>query len=1212
MKSEVSVGKGCGWIRVSQEPGSNGTLVYLNRATTVNDVARDLLLPHGHTIWLQYGGDEPRPLRASEKPLQLQDDFLERIGYTDQSRRARLGIDPDLRYLISFNTGPRWTGRSGEVWLLKGLVLPQWKKKIITLSAGLMIIQSLEGGDWGKEAVLVEAVGTGDGPRGGRSVLKVTSQGHRSLYLGFDLPWQQRLWHSWLKQESGRREGDLSSKGLEAVPRGLGRLNSLDLSANRITSWDALEDLEGLQSITLASNHLTAVPQQLWSLQETLVTLDLSHNSLREIPRVDMPKLEELKLDGNLLESLPEGNFKALKLLSATDNRIASLPPFLVRQPMRALTLLDANEGEERVKPEDLKSINLRANLLKGNIILGNYGNLTQLDVSENSIECLDLTALDKLQSVQCSKNKLQDLSLNGTSLTSLIAGNNCLTKLSIYPKPTKLKHLDISYNRLETLPDWLGSCQHLRTLFASHNLLTSLPDHLFCSELSCLQTLQLSFNSLKSLPQVIRHIPLQQLFLQSNMLKELPEHFFLATARLRILNLSKNQLGELPTAIGDGHQLERLYLTCNQLTDIHILTKFTNLRVLHVAYNLITQLPNLCVGSWPDMEELVLSGNRIDRLPGNIAQWQHLRVLRLHCNILLACPSLAPSTSLKVLDLSHNNLDKVDLMSLVPKQLQFLDLSGNTRLQVDPRQFQDYKSMRKVSLVDVSGQNRDSLPAGPNDPKPDQEPSNSPWVLGFSETPGNREKLCISQLRLTNFCNTEALLGLFDSGNNTELPQILAQSIPRILLEERTVKETANEYMKYTLLAAHRELKEKGQRVGVCAMVCHICSERGPGIRKRTLRIATVGEAKAVLYRGDSTLTLAHVPTQVTRSQIGNSAMFPLVVPDPHVTELTLKDCDEMIIMANKRLWEVVSPEDAVAEVRSISDPVLSAKRLQDLAQSYGCEDNLSVMVVRLGGQSHQDQLLRELNYTIQESFRHPVIGCQMVRREAHCDGIHATENTCWCQGDRSSPSGQSDQASCGRTSSRENYGHYFTDKEIMERHSYPSVLMRENGTRKMCSKLAHQDAHLADCDESLSDRSGHLSDEQFRCWEYMLEQNTQMLFDKELDTLSRGVARRPARPQMWPRAKSSPHLNSDPSFLSRAFGSTRSFQSGLTKFGSQSSRRSLHAGPNAAYFGSLQRLLPYTADYDFSIIKERSEVDSLETEDRMSKYWDVATTEL
>lgn len=89
--------------------------------------------------------------------------------------------------------------------------------------------------------------------------------------------------------------------------------------------------------------------------------------------------------------------------------------------------------------------------------------------------------------------------------------------------------------NELDSLPEWIAGCQYLRSLFASHNNLTSLPDHLFCSELSCLQTLQLSFNKLTNLPAVIRHIPLQQLFLQSNCITTLPEHFFLASSRLVI-----------------------------------------------------------------------------------------------------------------------------------------------------------------------------------------------------------------------------------------------------------------------------------------------------------------------------------------------------------------------------------------------------------------------------------------------------------------------------------------------------------------------------------------------------------------------------------------------------------------------------------------------------------------------------------------------------
>lgn len=45
--------------------------------------------------------------------------------------------------------------------------------------------------------------------------------------------------------------------------------------------------------------------------------------------------------------------------------------------------------------------------------------------MSENSIEFLDLSALDKLESVQCCKNHIKELTLNGRSLNSLVASNN-------------------------------------------------------------------------------------------------------------------------------------------------------------------------------------------------------------------------------------------------------------------------------------------------------------------------------------------------------------------------------------------------------------------------------------------------------------------------------------------------------------------------------------------------------------------------------------------------------------------------------------------------------------------------------------------------------------------------------------------------------------------------------------------------------------------
>ncbi|XP_063217315.1 protein phosphatase PHLPP-like protein [Bacillus rossius redtenbacheri] len=949
---------------------------------------------------------------------------------------------------------------------------------------------------------------------------------------------------------------------------------------------------------------------------------------------------------------------------------------------MRALSLLDlqgnrvdgcklpAPDGDDESSP--LGRVNLRGNLLKGNIILGNYGNLTQLDVSENSIEMLDLSALGRLETVQCSRNCLRELTLCGRALVSLIAGNNKLRKLTVNPPPANLKHLDVSYNELEGLPEWTADCPRLVALFASHNRLRALPSRLFSGELARLQTAQLSHNRLASLPPFARPVYLHELFLQGNNLNTLPAGFFAATVRLRVLNVSNNRLCELPadTQSIAAPQLEKVYLTANCLSDsaMDVLGSFPNLRTLHAAYNCIAALPDRCVAAWQDLEELVLSGNRLQQLPESVVQLAHLRVLRVHSNRLDTIPCFARMSSLKVLDLAHNRLDRINLATLVPKQLQFLDLSCNSRLYVDPRQFQVYRSQRPMSLVDVSGQNRTSLPSTPyHEEGGDLEP---PWKIGFSETPGLRDKLYVTQIRLPAFCNTEGLFAMFDGGNNGEVPAALVRAVPRILLEERTVKETAAEYMKYTMLSAHRELKEKGQKYGVCGTLCHISRARPsgpaaapqpvmtgsgfvPGGQRYVLRVASVGEARAVLQRRSGAVALTRPPeasaacaqNNLNRSHVGYSSVFPLVIPDPHISEVILEENDEFLIIGNKRFWEVVDSDEAAEEVRDQPNPILAAKRLQDLAQGYGGEDNVSVLVVRfrdLG--SEVEQLMRELRHTIRRSRRRAADHCslceearlpsqqlqlqqQLPRRDCRdCSGAPDTE--------RSSPSGQSDRAAsdCGKDR--------FSPQPVLAdgapRKTFASLERRSHRDSKRGSGVARAIRARVEEDDgggSGSDRSGtQLSEEQFKCWEYMLEQNTQLLFDKELDTLTRGFTRRPVLEPLWPRggggsvhkgralSRSSPHL-SEPCvaaaavappavFLSKHFGSARSFAPGARY---PASRHFLNGGPNAAYFGSLQRLMPYNLEYNFAVMQEKAAaLDSLEQDGRMQQYWEVATTEL
>ena len=232
----------------------------------------------------------------------------------------------------------------------------------------------------------------------------------------------------------------------------------------------------------------------------------------------------------------------------------------------------------------------------------------------------------------------------------------------------------------------------------------------------------------------------------------------------------------------------------------------------------------------------------------------------------------------------------------------------------------------------------------------------------------------------MPSFCNTEGLFGIFDGGTNQEAPGALQEMIPRLLLEERTVRETAKDYLKYTLLSAHRELKENGQKYGIDATLIHITRLPVPqgyprASRKYSLKVASSGEAKAVLCRAAGPLVLApsrKSSSSVIKNQLGNAAMFPLVVPDPTLEEVTLEDDDEFVIIANKKLWDVLSVQEAVREARAEASPVLAAKRLQDLAQAYGAEDNLSIIVVRFTGPGTPgdlDQLMRELRHAVSKN---------------------------------------------------------------------------------------------------------------------------------------------------------------------------------------------------------------------------------------------------
>lgn len=144
-----------GWIRIfcgpdrsefSCEDPNRMVLVYSNSSTT--EIVKEMALPADYTLWVQIGGEKSRRLDDDEQPLVIQEEFLKKIGYNDESRRSRLGIDPDIKYLIRFHIGPtgntlcKGATKCGNVDLLKGFIFPQWTRRTIAIIGTKLIVYS--------------------------------------------------------------------------------------------------------------------------------------------------------------------------------------------------------------------------------------------------------------------------------------------------------------------------------------------------------------------------------------------------------------------------------------------------------------------------------------------------------------------------------------------------------------------------------------------------------------------------------------------------------------------------------------------------------------------------------------------------------------------------------------------------------------------------------------------------------------------------------------------------------------------------------------------------------------------------------------------------------------------------------------------------------------------------------------------------------------
>lgn len=174
-----------------------------------------------------------------------------------------------------------------------------------------------------------------------------------------------------------------------------------------------------------------------------------------------------------------------------------------------------------------------------------------------------------------------------------------------------------------------------------------------------------------------------KSLNLQMKDLSSIPDSVFLdaQTAEVNLIDLSKNKLTSIPNGLKHLRDfLTELNLSKNQLKEIpEFIAELHRLQYLDVGSNLLSDLPQN-LSNLLYLREVVISNNKFTKIPESIYEVESLEILLASDNqiVEINVPGLAKLKRLATLDLGNNNIGHVppELGNL--KQLRNLELKGN------------------------------------------------------------------------------------------------------------------------------------------------------------------------------------------------------------------------------------------------------------------------------------------------------------------------------------------------------------------------------------------------------------------------------------------------------------------------------------------------------------------------------------------------------
>ncbi|XP_062846023.1 leucine-rich repeat-containing G-protein coupled receptor 4 [Trichomycterus rosablanca] len=403
---------------------------------------------------------------------------------------------------------------------------------------------------------------------------------------------------------------DCSGRGLSSVPRGLSAFTYyLDLSMNNITELpaNAFKNLSYLEELRLAGNDLTFIHPDALSGLHQLKVLMLQNNQLKTVPSAalkNLHALQSLRLDANHITVVPEDSFQGLQQLRhlwLDDNSLTDVPvgPLQHQGNLQALTLALNRIGHipdnAFANLSSLVVLHLHNNRIEeiGKNCFSGLDNLETLDLNYNNLKSFP----EAIQALP----KLKELGFHSNNITVIPEAafhkNPLLRTIHLYDNPLSFVGRSAFQNlsdlhslmlrgasMVQDFPSLTGT-GNLESLTLTGTKIRAVPADL-CEDLALLRTLDLSYNQIEELPSFQGCVNLQDIILQHNHLQQIERDTFQGLTNLRVLDLSRNQLTFI-------HR--DAFLTLSTLTN------------LDLSGNLLSSLPTAGLNS---LNQLKLTGN--------------------------------------------------------------------------------------------------------------------------------------------------------------------------------------------------------------------------------------------------------------------------------------------------------------------------------------------------------------------------------------------------------------------------------------------------------------------------------------------------------------------------------------------------------------------------------------------------------------------------